>query len=173
MRWLRGAMAKPTGFLEFGRELPHRRPVAERVHDWLEVYESFPTEALQQQAKRVTVISTLQSRPPMVADELRRQADIFLDIMELQPKIGRDPAERAARDPRIQPRTSPTISTDGINRKWPAVTARLATLVARSDPASRARPSRGLVQGQGGPSPQRPARPAPSQRPDQCRRRIP
>ena len=52
MRWLRGAMAKPTGFLEFGRELPHRRPVAERVHDWLEVYESFPTEALQQQASR-------------------------------------------------------------------------------------------------------------------------
>ena len=52
MRWLRGAMAKPTGFLEFGRELPHRRPVAERVHDWLEVYESFPTEALQRQAAR-------------------------------------------------------------------------------------------------------------------------
>jgi hypothetical protein len=36
----------------------------------------------------------------MVADELRRQADIFLDIVELQPKIGRDPAERAAREPR-------------------------------------------------------------------------
>jgi hypothetical protein len=36
----------------------------------------------------------------MVADELRRQADIFLDIVELQPKIGRDPAERAAREAR-------------------------------------------------------------------------
>jgi hypothetical protein len=36
----------------------------------------------------------------MVADELRRQADVFLDIVELQPKIGRDPAERAAREPR-------------------------------------------------------------------------
>jgi hypothetical protein len=36
----------------------------------------------------------------MVADELRRQADIFLDIVELQPKIGRDPAERAERGPR-------------------------------------------------------------------------
>jgi hypothetical protein len=32
--------------------------------------------------------------------ELRRQADIFLDIVELQPKIGRDPAERAAREAR-------------------------------------------------------------------------
>jgi hypothetical protein len=35
-----------------------------------------------------------------VADELRRQADQFVDIMELQPKIGRDPAERAAREAR-------------------------------------------------------------------------
>jgi hypothetical protein len=35
-----------------------------------------------------------------VADELRRQADVFLDIVELQPKIGRDPSERAPREPR-------------------------------------------------------------------------
>ncbi|MDA0301164.1 MAG: glutamate synthase subunit beta, partial [Chloroflexi bacterium] len=45
-------MAKPTGFLEFGRETPMRRPVAERVHDWLEVYEDFPTDALNKQAAR-------------------------------------------------------------------------------------------------------------------------
>jgi hypothetical protein len=37
---------------------------------------------------------------------LRRQADIFLDIVELQPKIGRDPAERAAREAR-EPRHTP------------------------------------------------------------------
>jgi hypothetical protein len=36
----------------------------------------------------------------MVADELRRQADIFLDIAELQAKIGRDPGERVDRPPR-------------------------------------------------------------------------
>jgi hypothetical protein len=36
----------------------------------------------------------------MVADELRRQADVFLDIVELQSKIGRDPSERPAREPR-------------------------------------------------------------------------
>ena len=36
----------------------------------------------------------------MVADELRRQADIFTDIVTLQSKIGRDPAERAARETR-------------------------------------------------------------------------
>lgn len=45
-------MAKPTGFMEFSRETPRRRPIQERVHDWLEVYEDFPTASLQQQAAR-------------------------------------------------------------------------------------------------------------------------
>ncbi len=45
-------MAKPTGFMEFTRELPGRRPVGERIHDWLEVYETFPTQKLQDQAAR-------------------------------------------------------------------------------------------------------------------------
>jgi hypothetical protein len=57
-------------------------------------------EAVQRRGVRVTVISTISTQPPMVADELRRQADIFLDIVELQPKIGRDPGERAERPPR-------------------------------------------------------------------------
>jgi hypothetical protein len=33
----------------------------------------------------------------MVADELRRQADEFIDLAQLAPRIGRDPSERAAR----------------------------------------------------------------------------
>ncbi|MEI6665774.1 MAG: glutamate synthase subunit beta [Chloroflexota bacterium] len=45
-------MAKPTGFLEFGRETPIRRPIQERVHDWFEVYEAFPTTSLNEQAAR-------------------------------------------------------------------------------------------------------------------------
>ncbi len=45
-------MAKATGFMEFGRETPKRRPAGERVHDWLEVYEDFPVEHLKQQAAR-------------------------------------------------------------------------------------------------------------------------
>jgi glutamate synthase (NADPH/NADH) small chain len=45
-------VAKPTGFMEFLRETPTRRPVPERVHDWLEVYEDFPMERLKQQAAR-------------------------------------------------------------------------------------------------------------------------
>src|SRR5215510_2541941 len=57
-------------------------------------------EAVQRRGVRVTVVSTISTQPPMVAAELRRQADIFLDIVELQPKIGRDPAERGTREAR-------------------------------------------------------------------------
>jgi uncharacterized LabA/DUF88 family protein len=57
-------------------------------------------EAVQRKGVRVTVISTVTTQPPMVADELRRQADVFTDIVTLQGKIGRDPSERAARPPR-------------------------------------------------------------------------
>ena len=45
-------MGKPTGFMEINRELPARRPVAERVHDWIEVYEAFPAEKARAQAAR-------------------------------------------------------------------------------------------------------------------------
>ena len=55
-------------------------------------------EAVQRRGVHVTVVSTLASQPPMVADELRRQADAFLDLADLKPKIGRDPLERPARD---------------------------------------------------------------------------
>jgi uncharacterized LabA/DUF88 family protein len=57
-------------------------------------------EAVQRKGVKVTVVSTVSTQPPMVADELRRQADVFVDIIELQGKIGRDPSERAAREPR-------------------------------------------------------------------------
>ncbi len=45
-------MGKPTGFLEYSRELPARRPVLERVNDWFEVYQDFPKQKVQQQAAR-------------------------------------------------------------------------------------------------------------------------
>lgn len=45
--------------------------------------------ALQQMGKRVTVISTIETQPAMVADELRRQADQFIDIDSLQQQIAR------------------------------------------------------------------------------------
>jgi uncharacterized LabA/DUF88 family protein len=54
-------------------------------------------EAMQRKGVRVSVVSTISTQPPMVADELRRQADEFVDLAGLQAKIGRDPSERAAR----------------------------------------------------------------------------
>ena len=45
--------------------------------------------AVQRIGVRVTVVSTLQSRPSMVADELRRQADTFIDLLDLQGSIER------------------------------------------------------------------------------------
>jgi uncharacterized LabA/DUF88 family protein len=54
-------------------------------------------EAMQRRGVRVSVVSTVSSQPPMVADELRRQADEFIDLAHLIPKIGRDPSERPPR----------------------------------------------------------------------------
>jgi glutamate synthase (NADPH) small chain len=45
-------VSRPTGFLEYTRETPERRPVYERVNDWFEVYQDFPVDKLQQQARR-------------------------------------------------------------------------------------------------------------------------
>jgi len=58
---------------------------------------------LQLRGKRVSIISTLQSSPPMVADELRRQADQFIDLADLEPIISRDPATRPVRAPGGRP----------------------------------------------------------------------
>lgn len=46
-------------------------------------------EAVQRKGVRVTVVSTYRSTPPMVADELRRQADVFVDLAELASHIAR------------------------------------------------------------------------------------
>ena len=46
-------------------------------------------EAVQRKGLRVTVVSTVRSQPPMVADELRRQADNFIELDDLRATIGR------------------------------------------------------------------------------------
>ena len=50
-------------------------------------------EALQRQGVRVSVVSTTRSQPPMIADELRRQADNFIELDALRDIIGRPPRE--------------------------------------------------------------------------------
>ncbi len=57
-------------------------------------------EAIQRKGVRVSVISTIKSQPPMIADELRRQADRFIELQTLQKLIGRDPASRPQRPER-------------------------------------------------------------------------
>jgi uncharacterized LabA/DUF88 family protein len=59
--------------------------------------------ALQLKGRRVSVVSTLQTQPPMVADELRRQADQFVDLADLEEQICRDPATRPVREPGTRP----------------------------------------------------------------------
>lgn len=54
-------------------------------------------EALQRRGIRVSVVSTISTQPPLISDDLRRQADVFIDLVDLQGKIGRDPSERAGR----------------------------------------------------------------------------
>ena len=61
-------------------------------------------EAVQRKGRKVSVVSTLLSQPPMIADELRRQADHFIDLASLQQKVGRDPADRPDRPQRPQER---------------------------------------------------------------------
>ena len=68
-------------------------------------------EAVQRKGVRVSVISTITTQPPMIADELRRQADEFIDLSHLAPRIGRDPSERVERAQRVQERRMASVET--------------------------------------------------------------
>lgn len=50
-------------------------------------------ESLQRQGVRVSVVSTIRSQPPMISDDLRRQADNFIELEELKGVVGRPPRE--------------------------------------------------------------------------------
>ncbi|MGB5948226.1 MAG: NYN domain-containing protein [Parvibaculum sp.] len=52
-------------------------------------------DAIQRKGKRVTVVSTIRSAPPMIADELRRQADQFIDLDTLRGSLGRNQDNRS------------------------------------------------------------------------------
>ena len=56
-------------------------------------------EALQRRGRKVSIVSTMASQPPMISDDLRRQADNFIDLMSLKSELGREPSERPARRP--------------------------------------------------------------------------
>ena len=54
-------------------------------------------EAVQRKGVLVTVVSTIRSQPPMIADELRRQADNFIELQDIEPLIAREPKWRNER----------------------------------------------------------------------------
>ena len=45
-------MGKDTGFMEFTREMPKRRPVTERINDWFEIYLEFAEDKVRSQGAR-------------------------------------------------------------------------------------------------------------------------
>ena len=65
-------------------------------------------EAVQRRGVRVTVVSTMRSSPPMVSDDLRRQADSFIELQDLAPNVmrnhhPRDETRPIAPDRRVEP----------------------------------------------------------------------
>ncbi|MGQ3671733.1 LabA-like NYN domain-containing protein [Xanthobacter sp. TB0136] len=54
-------------------------------------------EAVQRKGVRVSVVSTISTQTPLIADDLRRQADVFIDLVDLQSRIGREAQERHGR----------------------------------------------------------------------------
>ena len=55
-------------------------------------------EYLQRQGVRVSVVSTIRSQPPMISDDLRRQADNFIELDDLREVIGRPPRDPIAQE---------------------------------------------------------------------------
>ncbi len=88
-------------------------------------------EALQRRGVKVSVVSTVSVQPAMIADELRRQADEFIDLAQLGQRIGRDPSERPVR--------APMTDTPGFIRERPRPARPIAatTPVASDDFADR------------------------------------
>jgi uncharacterized LabA/DUF88 family protein len=66
-------------------------------------------EAVQRRGVRVTVVSTYRSSPPIVADELRRQADNFIELADLTAKIA-----RRARNTENRPAPEPVVERDDV-----------------------------------------------------------
>ena len=78
-------------------EAGHLRPAAARLSQPLPCrgdgdFRSL-VEAVQRRGVRVIVVSTISTQPPMIADELRRQADQFVELADIAPEFTRKPGE--------------------------------------------------------------------------------
>lgn len=76
-------------------------------------------EAMQAKGVRVTVVSTIRTSPPMAADDVRRQADEFLDLLDIAPEIERRMPERTNEPSRPmrgpEPRRAPAPFVASVN----------------------------------------------------------
>ena len=68
-------------------------------------------EAVQARGVRVTVISTVRTAPPMIGDELRRQADQFIELMDIAPEFTRRQTEPRSRSPQRPTPAEPYADT--------------------------------------------------------------
>jgi uncharacterized LabA/DUF88 family protein len=69
-------------------------------------------EAVQRRGPRVSVVSSIKTQPPMIADELRRQADTFIDLSDLASLIGRPPRPDGYENPRAAFRPGRPVEDD-------------------------------------------------------------
>lgn len=69
-------------------------------------------ESLQFKGRRVTVVSTLATQPPMIADELRRQADQFIELADMEEEIGRSGGFRPNGEPEFDDAFDPEIDEE-------------------------------------------------------------
>jgi uncharacterized LabA/DUF88 family protein len=68
-------------------------------------------QGVQRKGVRVSVVSTARTRPAIVANDLRRQADEFIDLADLAPRLERDPGERASRQGLRERRVAVSVAT--------------------------------------------------------------
>ena len=71
-------------------------------------------ESVQRKGSRVTVVSTIKSQPPMIADELRRQADNFLELTDLAPLVSRHVSVRQEERPVSYDTAKPQSHQDAV-----------------------------------------------------------
>ncbi|MDX9689263.1 MAG: NYN domain-containing protein [Proteobacteria bacterium] len=91
-------------------------------------------EAVQRRGKRVSVVSTMRTNPPMVADELRRQADNFIELQELMPHIAR------ARDPNAPAiQTAPAAQQPSLEEVTESIMATQESMKEEADTTPRSK----------------------------------
>lgn len=95
-------------------------------------------KVLQRLGKRVTVVSSLQTSPPMLSDELRRQADQWVELMDLEPLIGRHLSHESEAEPQ---RPAPLADEQNPAQRYRAVADEASTPPAVADPPAQGSPA--------------------------------